>query len=87
MLFRSVGCCALKPHPESDCYELAKMAVSPDADNKMEAHKSARMIKNHLSNVCNIGFGAAMQGMYLFGVCYCGYGILKTALLSVLLLL
>lgn len=29
-----VGCCALKPHPESDCYELAKMAVSPDAQGK-----------------------------------------------------
>ena len=29
-----VGCCALKPHPESDCHELAKMAVSPDAQSK-----------------------------------------------------
>ena len=29
-----VGCCALKPHPESDCHELAKMAVSPDAQGK-----------------------------------------------------
>ena len=56
---------------------VAEEQTFSDADNKMEAHKSARMIKNHLSNVCNIGFGAAMQGMYLFGVCYCGYGILK----------
>ena len=29
-----VGCCALKPHPESDCFELAKMAVSPEAQGK-----------------------------------------------------
>ncbi len=29
-----VGCCALKPHLESDCHELAKMAVSPDAQGK-----------------------------------------------------
>ena len=29
-----VGCCALKPHPESDCHELAKMAVLPDAQSK-----------------------------------------------------
>lgn len=29
-----IGCCALKPHPESDCHELAKMAVSPDAQGK-----------------------------------------------------
>ena len=28
------GCCALKPHPESDCFELAKMAVSPDVQGK-----------------------------------------------------
>lgn len=25
----AVGCCALVPHPERGCYELAKMAVSP----------------------------------------------------------
>ena len=24
-----IGCCALIPHPERDCHELAKMAVSP----------------------------------------------------------
>lgn len=29
-----VGCCALKPHPESDYHELAKMAVSPEAQGK-----------------------------------------------------
>ncbi|MBQ9894869.1 MAG: ABC transporter ATP-binding protein [Ruminococcus sp.] len=56
---------------------VAEEQTFSDADNKMESHKSARMVKNRLSNVCNIGFGAAMQGMYLFGVCYCGYGILK----------
>lgn len=29
-----VGCCALIPHPEKDSHELAKMAVSPDAQGK-----------------------------------------------------
>ena len=29
-----VGCCALKPHPEADCHELAKMAVTPEAQGK-----------------------------------------------------
>ena len=29
-----VGCCALKPHPETDCYELAKMAVAPEVQGK-----------------------------------------------------
>ena len=47
-----------------------------EAEQKMNAHKSARMKKNHFSNFCNIGFSTAINGMYLFGVCYCGYGIL-----------
>ena len=42
----------------------------------MEAHEAARMRKNRFSNLCNIGFGAAMSGMYLLGVGWCGYGIL-----------
>ncbi|SFB68039.1 ABC transporter ATP-binding protein [Ruminococcus albus] len=47
-----------------------------EAVGKMQAHKFARMKKNRFSNFCNIGLGIAMNGMYLFGVCYCGYGIL-----------
>ena len=43
---------------------------------KMEEHKKSRMTRIHFSNVCNIGFGTAMSGLYLFGTCYCGYGIL-----------
>ena len=43
---------------------------------RMTAHKTARMKKNHFSNFCNVGFGLAMNGMYLFGAVYCGYGIL-----------
>lgn len=54
----------------------AEQQTEDDAVTKMQAHKSARMKKNHFSNFCNIGFGIAMNGMYLFGVCYCGYGIL-----------
>ena len=34
------------------------------------------MRKNRFSNLCNIGFGAFMNGMYLLGVGWCGYGIL-----------
>ena len=29
-----VGCCALKPHPEADCHEMAKMAVAPEAQGR-----------------------------------------------------
>lgn len=43
---------------------------------KMQEHLSARMRRNHFSNLANIGFGAAMNGMYLLGVGWCGYGIL-----------
>ena len=45
-------------------------------DEKLESHKAARMRKNRFSNLCNIGFGAFMSGMYLLGVGWCGYGIL-----------
>ncbi len=47
-----------------------------DANVKMDAHKAARMRRNRFSNLCNVGFGAAMMGMYLIGVGWCGYGIL-----------
>ncbi len=47
-----------------------------ETDALMNAHQESRMRKNRFSNFCNVGFGAAMNGMYLLGVCYCGYGIL-----------
>lgn len=47
-----------------------------ESAEKMGAHRSARMKRMRFSNLCNIGFSAAINGMYLFGVCYCGYGIL-----------
>ena len=43
---------------------------------RLEDHKAARMRRNRFSNLCNIGFGTAMNGMYLFGAGWCGYGIL-----------
>ncbi len=42
----------------------------------MEGHKKARMNRSHFSNVCNIAFGAAMNGVYVLGAVFCGYGIL-----------
>ena len=48
-----------------------------EADGLMNDHKAARVRKNHFSNVCNFGFGAAMHSMYLFGVVYCAFGILN----------
>lgn len=43
----------------------------------MEEHGAARMRRNHLSNICNIGFAAVMNGAYILGAAFCGYGILK----------
>ena len=54
----------------------AEDQTAREAAEKMQAHRDARMRKNRFSNFCNIGFGAAMHGMYLFGVIYCAYGIL-----------
>ncbi|EXM40309.1 hypothetical protein RASY3_09840 [Ruminococcus albus SY3] len=54
----------------------AEQQTEDEAVTKMQEHQSSRMKKNRFSNLCNIGFGTAMNGMYLFGVGYCGYGIL-----------
>lgn len=42
----------------------------------MDDHRANRMKRNHFSNICNIGFGAAMNGAYVLGAVFCGYGIL-----------
>lgn len=46
------------------------------AFDRMQIHKRARMKKNHFSNICNVGFGGVMQGAYVLGAGFCGYGIL-----------
>jgi len=54
----------------------AEELTAEKAETKMTEHQRARMRRNAFSTLCNIGFGAAMNAMYLFGVIYCGYGIL-----------
>ena len=46
------------------------------AAEAMEAHKRARLRRNRFSNMANMGFGAAMEGMYLIGAVYCAHGIM-----------
>ena len=46
-------------------------AVSADADARMDAHRQARMARTRFSNLCNVGFSAAMYGFLLVGVIYC----------------
>ena len=47
------------------------------AEDRMQEHLQARMRRNGYSNACNLGFGTAMQGAYLVGLLFCGYGILN----------
>lgn len=47
------------------------------ANTKMDAHRKARMRRNHFSNLCNIGFSVVMNGVYLLSAIFCGYGILN----------
>ncbi|MCR5815631.1 MAG: ABC transporter ATP-binding protein/permease [Ruminococcus sp.] len=54
----------------------AEKSTREQAEEKMSDHKKARMRRNYFANFSNIGFNIIMDGMYLFGVCYCGYGIL-----------
>ena len=54
----------------------AEEQTQEGAQEKMNAHKAARMRRIRFSNLCNIGFGAAMTGMYLIAVGWSGYGIL-----------
>lgn len=58
----------------------AETQTAQQADVKMKQHQEERMRKNRFSNVCNFFFQGGMQGMYLLGVCYCGYGILTGAI-------
>lgn len=55
----------------------AEQQTETSLDEKLRDHKRARMKRMEFSNFCNIGFGAAMDGMYMIGICYCGYGILN----------
>lgn len=45
------------------------------AEQRMSAHKSARMKRNRFSNICNIGFVAVMNGAYVLGALYSAFGI------------
>lgn len=55
----------------------AEKQTETGAQNKMAEHQSARMKRNRFSNICNIGFAGAMNGMYLLGIAYGGYGIIS----------
>ena len=47
------------------------------AENLMDAHKAARMKKNRFLNLFYSGYSLGVNGVYLFGIAFCGLGILK----------
>lgn len=56
-------------------FGVENIAVEQAADI-MEVHKGSRMRKAWISNICNSGFSLAINGMYLLGIGFCGYGII-----------
>ena len=58
----------------------AEEQTEAEAIDKMSDHKQTRMKRVRFSNFCNICFQTGMQGMYVGGVIYCGYGILTGAI-------
>ncbi len=55
----------------------AEKKAEEDAKDKMKEHKAFRMKRNAFSNLCNSIFSTGMSGIYLIGIGWCGYGILK----------
>lgn len=56
-------------------FGMENTAVEQAADT-MELHQSSSMRKAWISNICNSGFSLAINGMYLLGIGFCGYGII-----------
>ena len=59
-----------------DAYSQQEQSVKMARD-RMEDHQKARMKRNALSNLNQVCFGLAMQGMYLLAAGYCAWGILN----------
>ena len=55
----------------------AEENVLSGAKAEFAEHKQMRMQKALVSNFCNAGFSFAINGMYLIGIGYCGFGILN----------
>ncbi len=55
----------------------AEDAVEEQNAALMSEHKRARMRRNMISNICNIGFAGLMNALYIISFAYCGFGIVK----------
>lgn len=54
----------------------AQAQTKAQTRERLQAHLRARMKRIRFSNLCNIGFSAAMSGLYLLGIGWCAHGIL-----------
>lgn len=52
-------------------------ASGEQADQLMQAHKATQLRRSVFSTLCNAGFSGAMNGVYVLGVLFCGYGIIN----------
>lgn len=57
-------------------FAAEEQTVSESAE-LMEEHKKSRMKRVRFSTLCSAGFGTAVNGAYLIGLCYCGIGIIN----------
>lgn len=46
-----------------------------EACQQMQKHRRTRMKRSNFRNFCNVGLAVIMNGVYMLGVLYCGYGI------------
>ncbi|MBR5094617.1 MAG: ABC transporter ATP-binding protein [Oscillospiraceae bacterium] len=47
------------------------------AEERMAAHRDARIRRNWFSNLCNIGFGLVIQGAYVGAAIWCAVGLFR----------
>lgn len=59
-----------------NAYSQQERSVEMSAQ-RMEEHRKLRMKRINISNINQMGFGLAMQGMYLGAAGYCAWGILN----------
>ena len=55
----------------------AEKYTQSEAEKRMQEHRKARLQRSSFSILCNMGFSTAMNGAYVLGAFFCGYGILS----------
>lgn len=58
----------------------AEQEALKGADEELSGYRKARKKREFVSNLSNSGFSVEMNGMYLIGIGYCGFGIVNGAI-------